>query len=419
MSQKHGARGGVASSNRQAEKKNLTLLLDLDDTLLDTNMDVFLEAYFQALSAFLIPFIEPELMISSLLKGTRKMMADLDPRTTLREVFGPEFFPKIDFDREVVSSRIDEFYDEVFPTLEHVTRKKKYAVPFIEWAIEQGHRLTIATNPLFPLAAIHHRMRWAGLPPEKYPFEIVSAYEEFHFSKPNAAYYAEIAARMGWPEGPIVVIGNDIEADLKPAQVLGFPTFWIVTENWSTDGFVPTEQGTLADLRLWLESADLSAFEPAASTPESLMAVMLSTPAAISGFLAEGSDQDMRQRPVQNEWSLTEIVCHLRDTELEVNLPRLRMLLELDEPFIPARVTDAWAEERDYNSQDIAQALQEFTSARLELLELLRGLRHEWQHRARHAIFGPTDLFELVKFMVEHDKLHIRQIWSTLKQLAD
>ena len=396
----------------------LTLLFDLDDTLLDTNMDAFLAAYFQALSAHLSPYLEPSLMLSALFKGTQKMMADLDPRTTLREVFDPEFYPKFDVSPEILTKRIDEFYRNVFPTLEHVTRKKEHAVPLVEWTLDQGYRLAIATNPLFPLAAIHHRMRWAGLPPEKYFFEVVSAYEEFHFSKPNAAFYAEIAGRMGWPEGPIVVVGNDVKADLTPAQVIGFPTFWVVSEEADENGFEPTAQGTLGDLRLWLESADLSTLEPAHSTPEALIAVMTSTPAAVSGLLAQVPGPDLRRCPVPNEWSLTEIICHLRDTELEVNLLRLRMLLDLEEPFIPARVTDAWADERAYNSQDLAQALRDFTTARVEMVDTLRGLTVEWQRKARHAIFGPTTLQELVKFMVEHDKLHIRQIWSTIAQLS-
>ena len=54
----------------------------------------------------------------------------------------------------------------------------------------------------------------------------------------------------------------------------------------------------------------------------------------------------------------------------------------------------------------------------METVDLLRGLGDEWKRKARHAIFGPTDLQELVKFMVEHDKLHIRQIRSTIEQLA-
>ena len=63
---------------------NLTLLLDLDDTLLDTNLDAFLPVYFEAFSGFLKEDVEPELMLSALLSGTRKMMANNDPSLTLR-----------------------------------------------------------------------------------------------------------------------------------------------------------------------------------------------------------------------------------------------------------------------------------------------------------------------------------------------
>jgi hypothetical protein len=57
--------------------------------------------------------------------------------------------------------------------------------------------------------------------------------------------------------------------------------------------------------------------------------------------------------------------------------------------------------------------------ARVQTVELLRGLKDEWKRKARHAIFGPTDLQELVKFMAEHDKLHIRQIRSTVELLTE
>ena len=414
----------METSNSKDKMMNLTLLLDLDDTLLDTNMDAFLGAYFQALASFLSPYLEPNKMLASLMKGAQKMMTNLDPRTTLYEVFDPEFYPNFDVDRNELTSQLDIFYRDVFPTLESVTNKNEEAIPFVEWAFGQGYRLAIATNPLFPLAAIHHRLRWAGLPPEKYPFEIVSAYENFHFSKPNSAFYAEIAARMGWPDGAILVVGNDVKADLTPAQTLGFPTFWIHTEDASPNGFQPTASGRLADLRPWLEGTDHSTLEPDVSSPEALIALMLATPAAISGLQPSLSKRgqvpgpELKRRPVPNEWSLTEVLCHLRDTELEINLPRLHMLLELDEPFIPARNTDMWALERNYNDQDAILAFGDFLNARIQLLDVLRSLTDEWQRKARHAIFGPTDLLELVKFMAEHDKLHIRQIYTTLGQLS-
>jgi len=404
---------------------NLTLLLDLDDTLLDSSTDIFLPAYFQALSDFLADQVAPDVMLSALMAGTRKMMANTDPSRTLQQVFDADFFPKLGVAREMLQPRIDRFYEEVFPTLGFLTASRPEAVMLVGWALAQGIRLAVSTNPLFPLAAIHHRMRWAGLPPEDVPFVVVSAYEDFHFSKPNPAYFAEVLGRMGWPDGPVVMVGDDPERDLVGSHVLGLPTYWINTSDAvPPDGIDLAGRGSIGDLRPWLEGTDLSTLEPAFSSPEALIALMLSTPAAISGLLPPLSKReqaerpDLTRRPVFNEWSLTEIICHLRDTETEVNLARLHMLLELDEPFIPARVTSAWAEERDYNSQDIVQALRDFTSARMQTVDVLRGLTDEWGRKARHAIFGPTDLQELVKFMVEHDKLHIRQIWSTLEQVA-
>jgi len=411
---------------------NLTLLFDLDNTLLDTNMDAFIPAYFQALSDFLKDWVEPELMLSALMSGTNKMMASEDPAHTLQQVFDAEFFPKIDIAREELQPQIDKFYEEIFPTLSHLTVPWPEAVALVGWALAQGASLAVATNPLFPLAAIHHRMRWAGLPPEDYPFAVVSAYESFHFAKPNPAYFAEVLGRMGWPDGPVLMVGDHVERDLPGSNALGLATFWINgTDAPVPEGIKLAGRGSIGDLRPWLEQTDLSTLEPELSTPDALIALLLSTPAAISGLLPclseSGSKQvgernqaegpDLKRRPVSNEWCLTEVLCHLRDTEVEINLPRLRMLLELDEPFIPARNADKWAEERGYKSQDPLSAFNDFLTARIRMVDMLRSLSDEWKRKARHAIFGPTDLLELVKFMAEHDKLHIRQIYTTIQQL--
>jgi FMN phosphatase YigB (HAD superfamily) len=404
---------------------NLTLLLDLDDTLLDSNMDTFIPVYFQALSGFLKEQVEPEAMISALVSGTRKMMESSDPSRTLQQVFDSEFFPQIGFAREELQPHIDRFYEEVFPTLSYLTSPRPQAIEMVKWALVRGIRLAVATNPLFPLAAIHHRMRWAGLPAEEWPFVVVSAYETFHFTKPNPAYFAEVLGRMGWPDGPVLMVGDDTERDLSGSTALGLATYWVNTSDADVPaGISLAGRGSIGELRPWLEMIDLSTLEPDFSGPDALITLMLATPATISGLLPslskreQAAGPEMKRRPVSNEWSLTEILCHLRDTEQEVNLPRLRMMLELNEPFIPARDTDSWAAERNYRNQDAMQAMQDFTKVRMQMVNLLRNLTDEWKRRARHAIFGPTDLQELVKFMVEHDRLHIRQICSTLEQLS-
>jgi FMN phosphatase YigB (HAD superfamily) len=400
---------------------SLTLLLDLDDTLLDSKTDDFIPVYFKALSGFFADRVQPEAMISALMAGTQYMMSSTDPEHTLQEKFDSVFFPQIGIPRDELQPLIDRFYDEVFPTLSYVTSRRPEAVSFTEWAFEQGYHLAISTNPLFPLKAIQHRMRWAGIFSKKFPFLAVSSFETFHFSKPHPAYLAEVLGRIGWPETPVLMVGDDVERDLTGANKLGVPVFWINNSGITlSNGQHYVEQGSIADVRPWLEATDLSTLEPAFSTSDSILALMLASPASLQGLLKPVLQNVRTQRPVPDEWSLTEILCHLRDTEREVNLMRIKLLLEQDEPFVPARNTDQWAKERAYNEQDIEDALSEFTATRLETLGILQNLsKKEWERKARHAIFGPTNLLELVKFMADHDRLHIRQFWSTINQLEN
>jgi FMN phosphatase YigB (HAD superfamily) len=229
-----------------------TLLLDLDDTLLATNMDAFIPAYFQALSAALAKKVAPEIMLRALTSGTRAMMANLDPALTLREVFDSIFFPRLGLEREEIQAEIDRFYDEVFPGLGVLTKPIPEAVRLVDWAFAQGHRVVIATNPLFPLKAVQHRLRWAGLPPEKYPFTLVTSYESLHYTKETVAYYPEVLAQLGWPDDPAVMVGDDIEREVKPTRAAGFPVYLVCKSGEAIAEAEVVSQGTLESFRGWL-----------------------------------------------------------------------------------------------------------------------------------------------------------------------
>jgi hypothetical protein len=63
-------------------------------------------------------------------------------------------------------------------------------------------------------------------------------------------------------------------------------------------------------------------------------------------------------------------------------------------------------------------ALRGFLAARVRLVRQLEKLTEsEWQRMARHAIFGPTRLQELVSFIVTHDQSHLQQIHGALNAL--
>jgi hypothetical protein len=119
-----------------------------------------------------------------------------------------------------------------------------------------------------------------------------------------------------------------------------------------------------------------------------------------------------------DDWSLTELICHLRDTEREIHHMQIRLFKDGNEPFIPRPDTSVWASQRDYFHEDGAQALKEFNDARRETVDMLKSIpAEEWDRKARHAIFGPTNFLEVIGFFADHDRMHIQQTWSTLRKM--
>jgi FMN phosphatase YigB (HAD superfamily) len=392
-----------------------TLLLDLDDTLLDTDLDTFTPAYFQALAKHMANHTTPDAMLRALVTGINLMYGSEDPTQTLEEIFDADFYTSLGFSKQDLTQVIEDFYDHVFPQLGEHTRQRPEAVPFVDWALSCGFRIAIATDPLFPRKATYHRLRWAGFDPER--FELVSSYEHFHFTKTHPAYYAEVLGRLGWPEGPVLMVGNDIERDLIPAHRLGLQTYFVDWESGPAPDFV-AGHGKLGDLRPWLESINRSTLEPSFKSREAILAIMVSTPAVLRSLAASLTEQQWRHEPTRDDWAMNEIVCHLRDTEREIHRMQLNLLIEKEGAFIPRPDSGVWASEREYLNIDGKSALTEFAQARIENIRMLKELDEQvWSRNARHAIFGPTDFLEVVSFMADHDRLHIQQAWKTVRSV--
>ncbi len=405
---------------------SLTLLLDLDDTLLVNPLKQFLPAYLSKLSTHLAPYAEPSLMVQALLAGTRQMVENQQPDCNLRDVFGSVFYPSLKVLPQEIQPAIDQFYTDVFPSLKQLTQIKPEAVELVDKAFERGYRVAISTNPLFPQTAIVQRLEWAGLSVQKYPFVLISSFESFHFSKPNPAFFAEMMARMGWPEDPVLVVGNDLENDIRSATQLGLPTYFVLQPGTplpvgegsapQNTRLRPTASGDLAGLLSWLDETPFETLQPRYDEPSAILAVLRSTPAALNTMCDTLAPAILARRPKPAEWSPSEILCHLRDVDNEVNLPRLKKVLQEDNPFIPGADADRWAEERAYHQQDGLAALHRFSTSRQELIHLMEKMSpDDWGRPARHAIFGPTNIKELVTINASHDQIHIRQMVEALR----
>ncbi|ARK29609.1 HAD family hydrolase [Halalkalibacter krulwichiae] len=223
------------------------LLFDLDGTLLPMDTEKFVNHYIKELAPRVSHILDPQVFVKALLTGTDAMMKNLEPNKTNAQVFEDTFLPLVSLQKEEIWPALDEFYEKVFPTFSHLSSPTPLAKKLVEEALNQGFRLAVATNPVFPKAAIYHRLKWAGI--DDIPFEIVTVYEEISFTKPHKEYYLEIANRLGVEPNECIMIGNDKQEDMS-ASSIGMKTFLV--EGHVIDRGQPQfrvdEQGTLEQL---------------------------------------------------------------------------------------------------------------------------------------------------------------------------
>lgn len=143
------------------------------------------------------------------------------------------------------------------------------------------------------------------------------------------------------------------------------------------------------------------------------------TATTLQSLLPSLSSTEWRWRPQAGEWSVTEIICHLRDVDREIHLPRILSLINQDDPFMPGVASDDWAIERNYQAQDGPEALNEFLTGRAELMSNMPPIGNPlWERRGRHTFFGPTSFYEITCLVAEHDELHVEQVKNNLAALA-
>lgn len=403
---------------------NITLLLDLDDTLLETNTADFLPAYYQALANYLSEKVPPQQLMGALMAGVKRMLANIVASRTLQDVFEEEFYSRLEVPKQELQGLIDKFYSNVFPSLREATRQRPGASELVKWAVEEGNQVAVATDPLFPRQATFERVRWAGLDPQQ--FGLISTYETFHFTKDHPAYFAEFMGRLGWPDRPALMAGNDIQRDLEPAQVIGLSGFRVEAEE--ATGATPIEvmkvltpgpmHGSLAALRSFLQGGQFVDPIQPQTTSRAIQALLQATPAVLHGFALEISAETWTVEPSNEDWALVELVCHLRDTEREVHHAQISALVDDAQPFVPRPDAAVWAKQRRYLNEDGPTAVLEFAAARMETLRRLEALPDDiWSKVARHAIFGPTTFGEVLGFMADHDRMHLQQAVKTLAML--
>lgn len=248
------------------------VLLDMDDTLLGNDMNVFLPHYLELLASSLFTGTPKMRMISRILAATQEMMRNLDPGITLEEVFDDQFYPPLGLSKEELRGAVSDFYAGPYQALQSTTRQLPEAAAVVTALKTESALLAIATNPLFPSLAIRSRLRWAGFEDPASHFPLITSYETLHFAKPNPEFMAECLARLGWPQVTCWMAGNSYDEDILPARSLGLETFFV------TDTELPSHaQGPLVDFpRIHRQAKPVYAVP---ANPRACLAIMRSTAA--------------------------------------------------------------------------------------------------------------------------------------------
>jgi FMN phosphatase YigB (HAD superfamily) len=222
------------------------VLFDLDGTLLDNDMDVFLPRYFQAVGGAVSHILPPKEFLAHLMTATRQMVAN-DGRDTNEEVFAAAFYPLLGRPRAEMEPIFEDFYARDFPALQAYTRCRPEARGVVQTAFDAGYKVAIATNPLFPASAIYQRLAWAGV--DGFPYALVTTYENSRACKPNPIYFRQIAETLGCPPEACLMVGNEAD-DLQSAHI-GCRTYLVedgTPGNFATEVPLPAYRGRLADL---------------------------------------------------------------------------------------------------------------------------------------------------------------------------
>jgi len=219
------------------------VLFDLDGTLLDIDIEPFLRDYFGLLGpvvAELIDAQDPAEGLRAIIRGTQAMSLE-HPCQSNEVVFNRAFreVTGIDLSDGIAAERIAAFYRQAFPSLQGSHGPRSGAREAYTSAREAGLKVALATNPIFPRAAIEERARWAGFRLSE--FDHVTSYENSHACKPLAAYFAEVAEALGTRPADCLMVGDDPVLDLGAAAT-GMSTFYVgpdaqVVSTWSGDLF--------------------------------------------------------------------------------------------------------------------------------------------------------------------------------------
>ena len=164
---------------------------------------------------------DPDKLVKAIWSGTDAMVRNDGSRLN-EAVFWDTFAGFFGTPTPQELALFDAFYREGFPAVQESCGFTPRAREVLDKVKALGLQAVLATNPIFPAAATHQRVQWAGL--QTSDFLHITTYENASFCKPNPDYYREILHKLGLAPEECLMVGNDATEDMV-AETLGMQVF--------------------------------------------------------------------------------------------------------------------------------------------------------------------------------------------------
>ena len=161
---------------------------------------------------------------------------------------------------------------------------------------------------------------------------------------------------------------------------------------------------------------------PPMLTPADVIHVLRETPARIGAMTADLAPDRLLMAPAPGEWSVNELVAHLR-ANADVWGGHIDRILREDRPTWRRVSPRAWLRKSNYATWPFPASLEAYTTQREDLLAVLQGLAPgRWERVAVVRESGGRVIERSVLFyatsLATHEQEHLGQIADTIRAVA-
>jgi len=180
------------------------ILFDVEGTLIDINIDLFMRNYVGLLAPRFAHLLPPDKFSKYLLKSYEHAKQENHPQQTNMQSLYEDLCKSTGQSMQTLHPIFQEFHESDFPTLKCLVKAVPQGAESVEYALQKGYLIGVAINPCLPLEAMRECLRWAGLKPEL--FKVIPTLDGFHFFKPQREYYQELVEKLALqPENCLLV----------------------------------------------------------------------------------------------------------------------------------------------------------------------------------------------------------------------